>query len=62
MKIFGKHGVPKLSELDQFMTEFNDKRTVEDASRMTEAQKHEKLFKKRDKKMSPDDTKIWEGF
>lgn len=62
MKIFGKHGVPELSDLDQFITEFNAQRHVEGDSRAAEANKHQKLFEKRDQKMTPDDTKIWEGF
>ena len=62
MKLFGKHGVPPLSELDQFMTQFNEQRSAPSPSREAEQARHAKLADTRDKKMTPDDTKIWEGF
>ncbi len=62
MKLFGKHGMPPLSELDQFMNQFNEQRNKPCPSREAEHQKHADIADRRDKKMTPDDTKIWEGF
>jgi hypothetical protein len=63
MKIFGKHAqVPELSELDQFICEFNAQRSGEPDCRAVEKSKHEDLAKKRDQKMTPKDTQLWEGF
>ena len=62
MKIFGKHGQHYQSELEQFMRDFDEKRHVEPVACLEERMKHESIADKRDNKVDPSDSKIWEGF
>lgn len=51
-----------MTEIDQFLREFDKKRTTLPAARVKEVKKHEKIFAKRDGVVEEEAPIIWKNF